>query len=119
MLLIVEMRTGRRQSLWKMWSIHGACQISMKAIYIELEGIPRSEMTVARFDPTGRYIFVGTSSGSILVFSTKTKRVGDKWDTRLFFGTHLFYDQMIARYKTSGAGLMKGIEFSQNGRYAT
>ena len=32
-------------------------------------------MTVAQFDPTGRYIFVGTSTGSILVFNTRTKTV--------------------------------------------
>ncbi|KAF8911345.1 WD40 repeat-like protein [Mucidula mucida] len=57
----------------------------------------RSEMTVARFDPTGRYIFVGTSSGTLLVFNTKTRK-------------------MIARYRTSGAGFMKGIEFSKTGR---
>ena len=33
-------------------------------------------MTVAQFDPTGRHIFVGTSTGSILVFNTRTKTVG-------------------------------------------
>ncbi len=32
-------------------------------------------MTVAQFDPTGRHIFVGTSTGSILVFNTRTKTV--------------------------------------------
>lgn len=36
----------------------------------------RSAMTVARFDPTGRHIFVGTSTGSILVFNSRTKTVG-------------------------------------------
>jgi hypothetical protein len=36
----------------------------------------RSAMTVAQFDPTGRHIFVGTSTGSILVFNTRTKTVG-------------------------------------------
>lgn len=35
----------------------------------------RSAMTAAQFDPTGRYIFVGTSTGSILVFNTRTKTV--------------------------------------------
>ena len=35
----------------------------------------RTAMTVAQFDPTGRYIFVGTSTGSILVFNTRTKTV--------------------------------------------
>lgn len=32
-------------------------------------------MTVARFDPTGKHVFVGTSSGSVLVFNTRTKSV--------------------------------------------
>ena len=32
-------------------------------------------MTVARFDPLGKHIFVGTSSGSLLVFNTRTKTV--------------------------------------------
>ena len=31
--------------------------------------------TVVRFDPTGRYVFVGTSNGSILVFHSRTKTV--------------------------------------------
>jgi hypothetical protein len=35
----------------------------------------RSAMMVAQFDPTGRHIFVGTSTGSILVFNTRTKTV--------------------------------------------
>jgi hypothetical protein len=35
----------------------------------------RSAMTAAQFDPTGRHIFVGTSTGSILVFNTRTKTV--------------------------------------------
>lgn len=35
----------------------------------------RAAMTVARFDPTGKHIFVGTSSGSVLVFNTRTKSV--------------------------------------------
>ncbi|KAF5388144.1 hypothetical protein D9615_000017 [Tricholomella constricta] len=42
----------------------------------------RSMMTVARFDPSGKHIFVGTSSGSVLVFNTKTKTAGPsqlKW----------------------------------------
>ena len=31
--------------------------------------------TVVRFDPAGRYVFVGTSNGSILVFHSRTKTV--------------------------------------------
>jgi hypothetical protein len=32
-------------------------------------------MTAARFDPTGKNIFVGTASGFLLVFNTRTKTV--------------------------------------------
>jgi len=32
-------------------------------------------MTVARFDPSGKYIFIGTASGKVLVFNTRTKTV--------------------------------------------
>jgi len=54
-------------------------------------------MTVARFDPTGQHVFVGTSVGSILVFNTRTKT-------------------MVARHKLPGAGVMKGLEFAKGGR---
>ncbi|OCH95883.1 WD40 repeat-like protein [Obba rivulosa] len=58
---------------------------------------PRSVMTVARFDPTGKHVFVGTTVGSILVFNTRTKT-------------------MVARHKLPGAGIIKGLEFSKDGR---
>lgn len=35
----------------------------------------RSALTVARFDPSGKHIFVGTSHGTILVFNSRTKTV--------------------------------------------
>jgi hypothetical protein len=35
----------------------------------------RSAMTVARFDPSGKHIFIGTAAGSVLVFNTRTKIV--------------------------------------------
>ena len=35
----------------------------------------RSPMTVARFDPCGKHIFIGTASGNVLVFNTRTKIV--------------------------------------------
>ncbi|KAF8966453.1 WD40-repeat-containing domain protein [Flammula alnicola] len=57
----------------------------------------RSPMTVARFEPTGKNIFVGTASGFLLVFNTRTKT-------------------MIARHKISGAGAMKGLDFAKSGR---
>lgn len=56
-----------------------------------------SGVTVARFDPTGRYIFLGMSSGYVLVFNTRTKA-------------------MIARHKIAGAGIIKGLEFAKAGR---
>ncbi|KAA1466074.1 WD40 repeat-like protein [Dentipellis sp. KUC8613] len=58
---------------------------------------PRSAMTVARFDPSGKHVFIGTSVGSILVFNTRTKI-------------------MVARHKISGAGVMRGLEFARSGR---
>lgn len=41
--------------------------------------------TVVRFDPTGRYVFVGTSNGSILVFHSRTKTVGSAYLLALRF----------------------------------
>ncbi|TFK28634.1 WD40 repeat-like protein [Coprinopsis marcescibilis] len=67
----------------------------------EMKGEPssrsRTHMTVARFDPAGKHIFIGTSNGTLLVFRTRTKT-------------------MIARHRISGANVMKGIEFTKNGR---
>ncbi|KAF8632023.1 hypothetical protein AX17_004966 [Amanita inopinata Kibby_2008] len=57
----------------------------------------RSAMTVARFDPSGKYVFIGTSAGTILVFNTRIKN-------------------MIARHKISGAGIIKGLDFTKTGR---
>ncbi|KNZ73663.1 Retinoblastoma-binding protein 5, partial [Termitomyces sp. J132] len=58
----------------------------------------RSNMTVARFDPSGKLIFIGTSSGYVLVFNTRTK-------------------VMVARHKISGAvGTIKGLAFAKSGR---
>ncbi|ETW84254.1 hypothetical protein HETIRDRAFT_21704, partial [Heterobasidion irregulare TC 32-1] len=57
----------------------------------------RSAMTVARFDPSGKHIFIGTSVGSILVFNTRTK-------------------SMVARHKIAGAGIMRGLDFAKSGR---
>ncbi|KAH0587079.1 hypothetical protein H2248_005897 [Termitomyces sp. 'cryptogamus'] len=55
-------------------------------------------MTVARFDPSGKLIFIGTSSGYVLVFNTRTK-------------------VMVARHKISGAvGTIKGLAFAKSGR---
>ncbi|KAF8164829.1 COMPASS complex protein [Crassisporium funariophilum] len=57
----------------------------------------RSMLTVARFEPSGKLIFVGNASGYLLVFNTRTKL-------------------MIARHKISGAGSMKGLDFAKSGR---
>jgi hypothetical protein len=32
-------------------------------------------MTSARFDPTGRHVFAGTSAGTVYVFNVRTKGV--------------------------------------------
>lgn len=45
------------------------------SMLIRIQPMHRAAMTVARFDPTGKHIFVGTSSGSVLVFNTRTKSV--------------------------------------------
>ncbi|KZT12652.1 WD40 repeat-like protein [Laetiporus sulphureus 93-53] len=58
---------------------------------------PRFAFTVARFDPSGKHIFLGTTSSSILVFNTRTKT-------------------MVARHRISGAGIMRGLEFDKSGR---
>ncbi|KLO10157.1 WD40 repeat-like protein [Schizopora paradoxa] len=59
----------------------------------------RAALTVAKFDPSGRYIFVGTSQGTILVFNTRSKT-------------------LIARHKIAGAGvvIMRGLGFTKGGR---
>ncbi|TCD61486.1 chromatin binding protein [Steccherinum ochraceum] len=57
----------------------------------------RAAMTVARFDPSGRHAFVGTSNGYVLVFNTRTK-------------------SLVARHKINGAGIMKGLDFAKGGR---
>ncbi|KAK7471097.1 chromatin binding protein [Stygiomarasmius scandens] len=62
------------------------------------EGGRRSAMTVARFDPSGKHVFIGTHSGSILVFSTRTKT-------------------MVARHRIAGgAGSLRGFDFAKLGR---
>lgn len=83
----------------------------------------RSDMTVARFDPTGKHIFVGTSLGYILVFNTRTKSVRlilySQRSTRIHF-VHFPHPpqlQMVARHKVSGAGIMRGFDFAKSGRY--
>ncbi|KAF7330766.1 COMPASS complex protein [Mycena venus] len=59
----------------------------------------RSAITVARFDPSGKHIFLGTNGSYILVFNTRTKT-------------------MVARHKITGAGAIKGLEFTKTGRRA-
>ena len=39
------------------------------------DSFPSCAMTVARFDPSGKHIFIGTSQGTICVFNTRTKAV--------------------------------------------
>ncbi|KIY45965.1 COMPASS complex protein [Fistulina hepatica ATCC 64428] len=54
-------------------------------------------LSAARFDLSGKHIFVGTSVGSILVFNTRTK-------------------MLIARYKIPAAGIIRGFDFTRGGR---
>lgn len=44
------------------------------ASYPSQEGL-RSTMTVVHFDPSGKHIFAGTSTGSVVVFNARTKTV--------------------------------------------
>ncbi|KAJ3765427.1 WD40 repeat-like protein [Lentinula raphanica] len=65
---------------------------------IEGQSTRRYTMTVARFDTSGKYVFIGTSGGYILVFNSRTKI-------------------MIARHRIAGgAGSIKGLDFAKNGR---
>ncbi|KAI0662892.1 WD40 repeat-like protein [Cubamyces menziesii] len=57
----------------------------------------RAVFTAARFEPSGKHVFLGTSLGYILVFNARTKT-------------------MVARHKISGAGIMRGLEFVASGR---
>ncbi|KAF9224389.1 WD40 repeat-like protein [Gyrodon lividus] len=57
----------------------------------------RPIMTTARFDPTGRHVFVGTSAGTMCVFNVRTKG-------------------LVARHRIAGAGVIKGLEFAKGGR---
>ncbi|EIW82178.1 WD40 repeat-like protein [Coniophora puteana RWD-64-598 SS2] len=57
----------------------------------------QSAMTVAQFDPSGKYVFVGTSAGTVLVFHTRTKI-------------------LVGRHRVPGAGAMKSFDFTRNGR---
>lgn len=57
----------------------------------------RTIMTTARFDPTGRHVFVGTSAGTIEVYNTRTK-------------------SLVARHRIVGAGVIKGLVFANGGR---
>ncbi|KAH8830539.1 WD40 repeat-like protein [Flagelloscypha sp. PMI_526] len=54
-------------------------------------------MTAAKFDPTGKLIFVGTTGSTILVFNSRTQR-------------------MVARHRVPGAGKFRGFEFGKSGR---
>ncbi|KAH9921520.1 COMPASS complex protein [Epithele typhae] len=60
----------------------------------------RVGVTTARFDPSGRHIFAGTTQGHILVFNTRTKTI-------------------VARHKVAGLGAgvtFRGFEFTPSGR---
>ncbi|KAK7696565.1 hypothetical protein QCA50_001223 [Cerrena zonata] len=54
-------------------------------------------ITVARFDPSGKHVFLGTSAGYVAIFNSRTKT-------------------MVARHRIAGAGIIKGLDFTRNGR---
>ncbi|PPQ70476.1 hypothetical protein CVT24_013283 [Panaeolus cyanescens] len=61
------------------------------------QGRARSPMTAARFDPSGKNIFVGNAAGYVLVFNTRTRI-------------------MVGRHKIIGAGSIKSMDFAKSGR---
>ena len=74
-------------------------------------------MTVAQFEsPIGAsYLCQESLPGSILVFNTRTKTVSGTFD--LAFADDLMWvEQMVARHKVPGAGVMKGFDFAKSGR---
>ncbi len=57
-------------------SNRSAFLVQFDSLYLlTIEPVHSAALTVARFDPSGRYIFVGTSQGTILVFNTRIKTV--------------------------------------------
>jgi hypothetical protein len=72
----VRMKERHKQAdhgAWVPYSLFGSMR------FIDEYDVYRSAMTVARFDPTGKHIFIGTSSGSVLVFNTRTKSVSSSY----------------------------------------
>ncbi|OSD04175.1 WD40 repeat-like protein [Trametes coccinea BRFM310] len=57
----------------------------------------RTAFSAARFDPSGKHVFLGTTLGNVLVFNSRTKF-------------------MVARHRISGAGIIRGLEFVASGR---
>lgn len=75
----------------------------------------RYAMSVARFDPSGKHVFVGTSGGYILAFHTRTKTVRGRYFSDIF--TIFLFQQLVARHRIAGgAGTIKGLDFAKNGR---
>lgn len=52
----------------------------------------RAVMTVARFEPSGRHIFVGTAQATILVFNTRTQMVRETMRSVMVTRSCLIYD---------------------------
>lgn len=74
-----------------------------------------SIMTTARFDPSGRHVFVGTSTGNVLVFNSRMKIVRIPTGS-LSWKLDLMTLKMVARHRIAGAGSMKSLEFAKVGR---
>jgi COMPASS component SWD1 len=72
---------------------------------------PPAPMTAAAFDPTGRYIFIGTADASILVFSTRTKMVRSHVVSCHTLSSNTS-SQMLARHRIVGAGTIKALDLA-------
>ena len=51
------------------------CRGSFRTFAHSMPWISRSVITVARFDPSGKHVFAGTTSGYVLVFNSRSKTV--------------------------------------------
>ena len=74
-------------------------------------------ITTARFEPSGKHIFIGTTQGTILVFNTRTQavRLYNVPDELIFIDP---IKKLVGRHRISGAGVIKGLGFAKSGRYA-
>lgn len=78
----------------------------------------RTVFSAARFDPSGKHVFLGTTLGFVLVFNSRTKTV--RYIHMAWSVTDKAHTlaQMVARHKIlGGTSAIRGFEFTANGRY--